>query len=431
MKRPLRVRLLVLGIGAIVLGLVVTWFATRPAVPSYQRKDVYYWMFQTKSSDLADNPGLSAIGSNAVPYLARALATTNTPFDRSAWVRHPYAQWLLTRVGDNPRWTKSSLETRRAASFALLAFGFEARPALPQLHAELLRPNAADRQTVVHCLAELGPLPESLPLLVQAWPLTTNEVWVVRHDLLHALGTAGTNAAALALPIALAALDDPEPEMRIVAANALDRWGQPAPVAVPRLVSLLSETNLSLATAAAGALGRVTNRADVAVPALRRLLTSTNAHTRAVAAITLWRLGGEADEARRTLESLLASKEAKGAAAAYLGGMGAVARAAVPALLRASHQDIGAWVDMYDRAQCAKAVLRIQGETPEALGVLEEALAFKPNPWVRTVTAEQLADLGPLVLPLIPALRRALLDSDRGVRHSAAEALAKLEKLSR
>jgi tetratricopeptide (TPR) repeat protein len=386
-------------------------------------------MFQTKSSDLAANRGLSAIGSNAVPYLARALATTNTPFDRSAWVRHPYAQWLLTRVGDNPRWTKSSLETRRAASFVLLAFGFEARPALPELHAELLRPNAADRQTVVHCLAELGPLPESLPFLVQAWPLTTNEVWVVRHDLLHTLGTAGTNAAALAMPIALAALDDPEPDVRIVAANALDRWGQPAPASVPRLVSLLSETNLPLATAAAGALGQVTNRADVAVPALRRLLASTNGYTRAVAAITLWRLGGERDEARRILESLLTTKEAKGAAAAYLGRMGALARDAVPTLLRASHQDIGAWVDMYDRAQCAKAVLRIQGETPEALGVLEEALTFKSNGWVRANMAEQLGDSGPLAVPLIPALRRALQDSDREVRHAATEALGKLERL--
>ena len=42
--------------------------------------------------------------------------------------------------------------------------------------------------------------------------------------------------------------------------------------------------------------------------------------------------------------------------------MGPLARESVPALLKASHENIGAWVEMYDRAQCAKAVLRIQGE---------------------------------------------------------------------
>jgi HEAT repeat protein len=84
---------------------------------------------------------------------------------------------------------------------------------------------------------------------------------------------------------------------------------------------------------------------------------------------------------------------------------------------------------MYDRAQCAKAVLRIQGETPEALGVLEEALTFKSNGWVRANMAEQLGDSGPLAVPLIPALRRALQDSDREVRHAATEALGKLERL--
>ena len=50
------------------------FLALRPSVPSYQGKSVYKWMFASQSSALEDNPGLSAIGSNAVPYLARALA---------------------------------------------------------------------------------------------------------------------------------------------------------------------------------------------------------------------------------------------------------------------------------------------------------------------------------------------------------------------
>jgi len=188
---------------------------------------------------------------------------------------------------------------------------------------------------------------------------------------------------------------------------------------------------MSIATAAAGALGRITNRADEAIPALHQLLVSTNDRTRAVAAITLWRVGANAEAACRSLEMLLTSKEAKGTAASYLGSMGAAAHEAVPTLLRASHQDIGAWVDMYDRAQCAKAVLRIQGESPEAAGELEKALAFQQNSWVRATVAKDLGNLGQLAVPLIPALQRALADSDREVRHEAKVALAKLKLFSR
>ena len=159
------------------------------------------------------------------------------------------------------------------------------------------------------------------------------------------------------MPIALQALADPNADVRIIAANALERWGRPLPAAVPQLVSLLSSTNSSLAAAAAGALGYVTNRAEAAIPTLRRLLASPNEYARAVAAVTCWRLGGDAEQTRLILESLLRSKQ-KGPAANYLGSMGLAAKASVPALLRASHQDIGGWVDMYDRALCARAVLR-------------------------------------------------------------------------
>ena len=408
------------------VALIAAMFARETSVPKHQGKTVYDWMLETRSSSLEDNKGLGAIGTNAVPYLARALAMRKTPYDRFAFLRHSRVQNVVTNLAFGLRWTKPSAEVRRAAARSLLGFGFEAKPALSQLHAELVSPDAPDRQTVVHCLLELVPPPESIPFLLRAWSLATNEVWVVRHDLLHALGRAGTNAAALAMPIAVTALDDPESDVRSIAANALERWQQPAPDAVPKLIVLLSSTNSSLAAAAAGALGRVTSRADGAIPALRRLLASTNDYTRAVAAMTLWRFGGDANEAQVVLEPLLGSKTAKGMAARYLGSMGSVAHGSVPALLRASHEDIGAWVDIYDRAHCARAVLLIQSESPEAITVLEEALAFQKNPWIRATMANEVGNLGQLALPLIPALRRALQDPDRAVRHEAAEALAKL-----
>jgi len=101
------------------------------------------------------------------------------------------------------RWINPGKEIRDRATWALLALSFKARPALPELHAELLNPEAANRQMVIACLMEIGPVPESIPFLVRAWPLATNEPSNIRHDLLHALGHAGTNALELAMPIAL------------------------------------------------------------------------------------------------------------------------------------------------------------------------------------------------------------------------------------
>jgi HEAT repeat protein len=417
-------RLVLLLIG-FATGLAA-WVATRAPVPSYQGKDVYHWMFESKSSALEDNPGLMAIGSNAVPFIARALALDQTRYDQYKWVRTPIFQRTARPLHLGFRWTKPASEVQNKAAWSLLAFGFEAKHALPEIHLDLLRTNNSHRQLMVNCLSEMGCPPESLPVLVEAWPLTTKESYNVRHDLLHLLGQGGTNAANLAMPIATAALNDPNQHVCIMAAQTLASWGQPAPRVIPTLLSLLNSTNDQAAMSAAMALGRITNRCDEAMPGVRRLLGSTNDFTRAVAAMTLWRLGGDAEETRQTLTSLLSSKQGKGGAASFLGQMGPAAKESVPALLKASHENIGAWVEMSARAQCAKAVLCIQGESPEAYAVLEEAITTEKNGWVRATMCGEIAQLTNLARPLIPALRKALNDPSRDVRHEATLALRQL-----
>src|SRR6266542_5646727 len=114
---------------ALVVGaLIAAVFSRVPSVPKYQSKTVYDWMFETSSSSLADNKGLSAIGTNAVPYLARALAMRKTPYDRFAFLRHSRLQSVVANLGFGLRWTKPSAEVRRAATWSLLGFGFEAKP---------------------------------------------------------------------------------------------------------------------------------------------------------------------------------------------------------------------------------------------------------------------------------------------------------------
>ncbi len=402
------------------------WLIWRGRTPTYQGKDVYQWMFEQNSSALESNPGLTAIGSNAVPFLARALRTDQTIYDRYAWVRKAWFQRLAQQWRLSFTWRKPASAARHYAARALLAFGFESKPALPELHAELLRASDTDRQTVVHCLAEIGPVPESIPLLVKAFPLTINETYVVRHDLIHALGRGGSNAARLAMHLVIGSLSDRHWDVRSIAAQALARWGQPAPQAVPLLLSLLMSTNENAAMSAAMALGRITNCCPEALPGLNRLASSTNDYFRAVAAITSWRLGANAEDTRQTLEALLTSSKARGAAASYLGELGPAARASVPALLTASQTSLGAWVEMYEQAQCAKAILLIQGESAEACAVLAQAITTEKNSWVRETIAGELGKLGAPARPLVPTLQKALHDPDREVRHTAALALERL-----
>src|SRR5688500_13672647 len=74
------------------------WLTTRRSVPSYGNKNVYDWMMETSSSAWEDNPGLMAIGSNAVPFLGQALLTESTRYDRYAWVRRPGFQKVARRL---------------------------------------------------------------------------------------------------------------------------------------------------------------------------------------------------------------------------------------------------------------------------------------------------------------------------------------------
>lgn len=274
---------------AVVTLALVAWLLPH-RLPTHEGKTVYDWMFANQSSDLQKNPGLMAIGTNAVPYLARALTMRNTPFDRYAWVRRPFSQRILKSLGFDMRWTMPSRSIRQQSVYSLVAFDYEAAPALPEILAELVSPDAADPQGIYDSINRIGMPTVSIPYLVKAWSLHTNSH--LRTELLSYLSYGGTNAATFAIPLAIEAFDIPNQDIQRAAAEALNRWGVPAPEAVPKLVSLISITNIHLAVSCAAALGRITNRADIAIPAIRKLHQRYFSHdVEAVVAATLWRLG--------------------------------------------------------------------------------------------------------------------------------------------
>ena len=424
MKR-LWLSILVLVIAAFALSF---WLVRRTSVPVYEGKDVYEWMLETTSSALESNPGLLAIGTNAVPYLGEALVSGPTRYDRHRWIRKSRFQSLARNLRLGPTWTKPASELRAQAAWGLLAFGFEARPALPQLHQALMQSNISHRSQVVYTLSALGCPAESLPWITKAWHVATNDVNSTQDALLYLLGVGGTNAATAAMPLVLDSLQATKWNVRARAAEVLSRWAQPAPEAIPSLLTLLNSTNDYASVSAASALGRMTNRCDEALPNVRRLLSSTNDHARAVGAITLWRLGGDARESRELLEALLGSHGGKATSARYLAEMGPLASNSVPALLKAINEPAGRWVEGYDRAQCARAILLIHGDSPEAHAALEEAITVENNRWVRTTMCGQIAQLGPLARPLVPGLRQAAKDTNREVRYEAAKALELLKR---
>ena len=416
---------------ALVMFVVGVWRATGPGTPRYSGQDVYYWMFQTRSSSLDDNAGLKAIGSNAVPHLTRALAIRSTIFDRLAWVRKPPVQRSLSHLPVGFTWTRDTQTVRRQAAFSLLTFEAEARSALPELHAALADPTLENgtRQMVVSTLLEIGLSGESVPHLLAAWPLTTNDTSsAARHDLVLALSRVAQHAPDGCLPIFLAELEAPDENLRLAAAWGASSLGSKAHAATPALLRLLASTNGYSQFTAIVALGKVTSALPEVLPQLRELAHGSDDRTAAGAALTLWRWGEPVGETVATLTGLLSKKGGKGLAAEYLGVIGRDAASAVPALIEASQKDIGAWVDRYDRARCAIAVLQIAGRNEVANKELEAALSFSGNSWVRGAVARDLGRQGRLAEPLLPALRQNLRDTDIGARNAAAAAIESIEQ---
>jgi HEAT repeat protein len=401
---------------------------SRFSLPKHAGKNVYYWMFQNRSSDLQENPGLNAMGTNAVPFLANALRVRKTLFDRFGWLHFPSVRKALADAAPGFTWTHSAREVQSAAASSLLAFGFQAQPALPALLQAIIDPRVEDstRQTIIFVLGELGPPIESIRYLSAAWPLTTNESSIARHDLLSVLWPIATNSPDLTLPIFLSELNSADEDMQKVAVWGVGALGPIAHSGVPAATAMLQGQNGYYQFAAAVALGRITNRISALLPRLRELACGTNAQPAVGAALTLFRWGEPAENSVRILTQFLTNQEVKGIAAQFLGRIGPGAQAAVPALIAASQKDIGGPVDRYDRARSAMAVLKISGRNEIAIQELKSALTFKGNRWVRYAVARDLGNAGEIGHWLADALEQNLTDPYPDARHAASVALRKL-----
>jgi hypothetical protein len=198
----------------------------------------------------------------------------------------------------------------------------------------------------------------------------------------RAIGAVG---GADAVPHLRAALTDDEDMVRRDAASALGEIGTPAADAVPDLVRLVGEdTDDGVRRAAAEALGRLgaTPQAAEAVAGLVAMLWSDNG-------------------------------EARANAAQALGALGAVARPAVPELVRALRDPAWGDVNLETRKRhTVHGIALLPMEVTDALASIDQR--------IHVTTA--LRQIGPPE-DVIPVLAEAVADANQLVANSAAEEL--------
>jgi len=224
---------------------------------------------------------LRAMGTNAVSYLVATIRRSDSRFDRIYWravgLVPSWLQWLVPKPVP-----KSWLATEAAA--ILPELGPAARSAIPALVASLrtgnpllnhaardalgrIRPRFDELAPSLEDLAKQGHYatacsliwdlhlrePETVSLLCQAGRASDSRV---RRTVLMLLEQQGPNAAP-ALPVLIAAMEDPDSEVRYLTARTLGEIGTIACPALEALKRACDDTNVMVQNASRRAIGKI------------------------------------------------------------------------------------------------------------------------------------------------------------------------------
>jgi hypothetical protein len=179
-----------------------------------------------------------------------------------------------------------------------------------------------------------------------------------RPDILRAIGSFGEDSTG-AIGEVVAALNDPDLEVRSAAAWALSQVGPKGPSAVPTLARALTDSNVQVRLLAAIALKGMGRAAAKSLPALIEALQDRSDYVRARAADAIGAMGSAAKVAVLTLAGMLKAKNGQWlvltSVATALGNIGPDAAAALPVLEQGfKMRRVGA---------CAReAIMKIKGE---------------------------------------------------------------------
>lgn len=258
----------------------------------------------------------------------------------------------------------------------------------------------------------------------------------------------------------LDALEDPDPSVRMYAADALGAVSPPTPAVVRALIRRVRDPDRAVHNRAVQALGSIGPAAAPSVPALLDALERRGDWPTTALVQALGDIGPAAITAVPTLIEVLEEDPYSIAVVAQaLGQLGDGARLAVPQLLSALARAVanprGRSTASYERDVIVESLARI-GESAvgplraaltdldpavreassEALGRMgAQALDARadledrlddPSPLVRAAAAEALGSMGSHALGSAPALEARLADTNAFVRARAADALIAL-----
>jgi HEAT repeat protein len=264
-------------------------------------------------------------------------------------------------------------------------------------------------------VGHMGPDAEELvPDLVQL--LTVSNETVRSHA-----GKSLTDLGVVAVPSLILALKQPEPAMRVAAADTLGNIGPAAKEAIPDLATMLGDEDHEISRHAASALGHI---GPAAVPELIEVARWRSRYTTDMASTAFASLKADDATVRGLVQLMGNVKEDPGVrafAAKALGYMPEKALSVQPEIIRAMGDENN---DVRTSARWALGQIG-----PKAIPALKEALKDS-NPRIRSGAAFALGSIGPAAEEAVPDLLRVMKDDDRTVRIDAILAIGKTQVTS-
>jgi HEAT repeat protein len=229
------------------------------------------------------------------------------------------------------------------------------RAALPSMIAGLSDPNVRSRIEAVGVLESMGAdAAPAIPALVKS---LSDPNRFVRWSAVRALGRLAPRSPDLVVPAVALLLNDPDLDLGVAAATALERYGPAAREAVEALAVRVSRGDSDIRIAAMKALEAIGPDAAPALPAVARILVEKQSDFAANQELSF---GDRTTPSQRVLLATLSKLGAppaarlRVAAAETLGHFGKLAATAVPALRQALND-----VDPEVRRAASSAILSI------------------------------------------------------------------------
>ncbi|MDB6019281.1 MAG: domain containing protein [Pedosphaera sp.] len=313
--------------GAAGVAVLVLWFAgvsVGNSDPLFHGRPESEWIKNLKYWDDAQVKEWKGYGEEGVQVLIRGLERANRPGERAYRKLYRRVPFALTRRLPDPK-DDSTRSSRMCMVSLLESLGTDAKSATPIME-RMLKNDEADsvRQCVINffnssedekCLLNQLPAKEKqalLPALIRDVQNKNN--WGLRNNAAISLKYFPEERGIVA-PILTNAVHDPQPQVAIVAAGALNRVAPDLITnagVVAIMAQILKNPDDQIAYRAAEVLGEMKAEPAIAVPALIEAMNGTNRLVATDATQALLKFEQPAELIRPALEAAMQRKDLSG-----------------------------------------------------------------------------------------------------------------------